>query len=128
MPQATTNLAETGYTEAMKLMARGQLRSVMLWRREALDRYRGALTDGGPSSEWMEKFNQDLSETIGTRYSASFIGPDDEDYPTEVGLEDGPAAVIKLSRDAGENESTATIIVRPQADQVLTPITRIRFM
>ena len=60
MSQAAKSLADSGYTEVMRLMASGNmdsLKSVCLWRTEALARYREAVVDGEPDPKWMEVFN-----------------------------------------------------------------------
>lgn len=116
-----TELADMGYHEAIRLMQKGLLANVVLWRREAFDRYRDVLTDDGqPDPEWMERFNSDLSEVIGPRYSATFLDEGDIDYPaSRITPDDGPVAVIRMSRKGG---GTSRIILRPKADQVLEPV------
>lgn len=126
MTQATADLAETGYVEAMHLMAAGELRSTQLWRPEALDHFREALVDGVTSAEWMDRFNFDLRTTIGPNYSAKFIFAGHKDFPSGANIEDGPLAVVKLTRGRGLCRNTAAFIIRPEADQVLTPVIRYR--
>jgi len=73
---------------------------------------------------WMERFNQDLAKTLGDSYVASFLNPEDEDYPTvRAYFEKGPVTVIKLLQNAGtELEGTMRIVLRPDADQALDPV------
>ena len=120
-----TSLADEGYAEAIELMAVGKLSTVRFWRREAFDLFRDALASAGePCQEWMDTFNVDVTNVIGQYYSASFLTLDDEDYPTEaVADEQGPFAVIKLTRHSGGN---LRFVVRPDADQALRPIKHMR--
>lgn len=122
---ATDTLADTGYTEAIKLMASNNLRSVELWRPEAFDKFRKAFVDGELSPEWLAQLNRDLMTTLGPDFTAILI--DREEYPEEVRAETEPVVIIQVTSGSGTiEERSRRIILRPTADQVLTPIRRTR--
>lgn len=130
MPQTATELAAAGYTEAMKLIAAGNLSSVTLWRPEAFDRYREAVIGGGPSSQWLHRFNIDLWEELDHSFTADYIGPGHEHYPINSSLlaDDFPAVVVVVTRIVGESNRTLTFIIRPDLEQALHAIKRMRFI
>ena len=122
---ATTTLADTGYTEAMRLMALGRLRGTELWRPEAFDRYRAAVVDGEPSADWVEQFNIDLQSEIGDDYTARFIDASHPNYPLgDATPHDGWAVMLLLEKSKSRK---LVIIIRPEAEQALVPVVRARF-
>ncbi len=126
---ATKTIAELGYTEAIKLMARGRVDSFALWRPEAFDRFREAIVDGEPSPEWMMRFNADLHEVISPEFTARFIAKDELSYPEHIVQdESGPAVVIRLTNSPGVAEVSGRFIVRPRAEQAIEIIKEVPFI
>lgn len=124
MPQTKSELAYLGYIEAMHLLSVGKLASVKLWQPAAFDEFREAMVDGAPNHQWMDRFNVGLRDHLGDSFVASFIDAGDEDYPDGLQANEEPLVVVKITREVTR---TLIMVIRPQADQAISVVTKYSF-